>query len=95
MVRARVEMAGGQPVPDGVIGLGRVHRRTCLTFPPVAGGNAGPGVKRCMYGLDRRAEPRRTSLGSLLCCKRTVVTSEVLGAVAHQKCCELGVNTAC
>ena len=33
IVRARVEMAGEQPVPDaGGIGLGRVPRRTCLMF---------------------------------------------------------------
>lgn len=32
IVRARVEMAGEQPVPDGVIGLGLAPRRTCLTF---------------------------------------------------------------
>ncbi len=32
IVRARGEMAGEQPVPDGVIGLERVRRRTCLTF---------------------------------------------------------------
>ena len=32
IVRARVEMAGEQLVRDGVIGLGRVLRRTCLTF---------------------------------------------------------------
>jgi hypothetical protein len=26
------EMAGGRPVPDGAIGLGRAPRKTCLTF---------------------------------------------------------------
>jgi hypothetical protein len=64
-------MAGGQLVPDGAIGLGRVHRRTSLTF--LLWPAEGLVQSNCIWrrstltwrstAQDRESEPANPDLG--------------------------------